>query len=392
MVKRKIIFVFFILVLSNLFAEVKTGIKSDLISGWLHMDEINYWYSSATTTVKFETKASANVKGFVDVDVSAMTIPETDYLTSGIIGSINLKKAYAKFRTPWINDSYLRFSIGKMPLSWGYGIYYNAADVIFGFDPEELFSSSEKLISFTNIKNKFTNEVIDSNLLSVNSISAISDYRTMTDWMGVMTVPLSSSFSIDVIGLPPVDVVANSEYGRFGGRFLYQPFWKIIESLEAGIVTQGDVEKTRMFFALDGILWFDYNLCTSGLLESSNEETKFDADEWVVSFCLSKSFTIQTDVSEHSLSTRVESLYYPYCEKINIFGTIGYNPTSSTNVSATCIGKIFYDNSENENSCNCSLCFSWTGIQGLNISLYGIVDYINPDNSTAIVANISYTY
>lgn len=400
----------FVLAASNLVAETSTGIKTNLLSGYMHLDKTDFWYTSTNASLTIDSTGSSVVKGYCEFNGSFSSIPETAYTTSGYYGELGLNKLYAKIRLPFINDSSMRLSIGKMPLSWGYGLYYNSGDIIFGFDPSNYFTYNKVSLPFTSVCLKLSGENIlsssqnidgvglDSSSL-ISSTTNLPNTRTRTTWLGLLSLPFGESFMVDFIALPPLDNILNSDYGRFGGRIVYQPFIGFIESVEVGCLAQGDFKKIRSYMGLDGTIFFDYNLCTTALFDTltqdnSNENIGFNKEGWNVSLSLMKNFTIQTDVAEHVLSFRTEGLFYPYNEEINIFCLLSYSPFDNTNVSvssAISIKDYFTDN-EKSFSCLSSMSFTWNVIQGLDLSVQGVLDCVDPENVTAIVVSFDYKY
>lgn len=389
----------------SLFAEINVGMKNNFLSGYIHSEDSDFWYTSSNMNFIADSKNSSVIKAYTDIGLSLSSIPETALSTAGYYGELSLNKVYAKIRLPFFNDSSMRLSIGKMPISWGYGLYYNSGDIIFGFDPENLFNYEANSILFTSVCVKTTGQNLLSYLQNTSfldsdsvktftSSSDLSESRTMTTWLASLSLPFGDSFSVELIGLPPFDTVLNSTNGRFGGRIIFQPFWGCIESIESGCITQGDLEKTRSYVAFDGTVFVDYNLCSSVLFDSSDTDSNevFVKEDWNISLSLFKSFTIQTDVSEHALSFRVEGLYYPIENNVNLLTLIDYSLSNNTNLSISSIMSIKDDSSTNNFSCFSSISFLWNVTQGLDLSLQGIVDCVNPDDTVAILFGLNYKF
>jgi len=173
-----------------------------------------------------------------------------------------LDRAYFKARFPWfVEDTSLRFTAGLAPLSWGKGFLFNAGDPIFAIIP--------------NVDNLSTGE-----------------YRTATDWMGVLYVPAGTFSFAEIVCLPPV----NTTRSRAGGRFVLTPDFGFLQSVEAGyLFEEGPIHKG--YIAMDGSVFFDWYAAASA----------FDG-EYAISFGLFKMLDFIPDVP---LSLRAEGLVYP---------------------------------------------------------------------------------
>jgi hypothetical protein len=177
-----------------------------------------------------------------------------------------LDRAYFKARFPWlVENTSLRFTAGKAPLSWGKGFLFNAGDPVFGAMP------------------------------AVTTIST-DEYRTQADWMGVLYLPAGEFSFAELIALPPVEMPEP----RAGGRFVFAPRLEYWQSIEGGYLyerTAATRPAHKAYIALDGSFWFDWYAAASA----------FDGD-YAVSFGLLRIFSPAADVP---LTLRGEGLVYP---------------------------------------------------------------------------------
>ena len=173
-----------------------------------------------------------------------------------------LDRAYFKARFPWfVEDTSLRFTAGLAPLSWGKGFLFNAGDPVFGVIP------------------------------TVDALSA-GDYRTATDWMGLLYLPVGTFSFAELVCLPPV----STRRSRSGGRFVLTPDFGFLQSVETGyLFEEGPVHKG--YVAMDGSLFFDWYAAGS----------VFDG-EYAISFGLFRLFDF---IPNLPLSLRTEGLVYP---------------------------------------------------------------------------------
>ena len=365
-------------------AETKLGAEIALNSGWVHLDSSvlksnDIWNSSAEGKIKIDTAFSSSIKAYLEGRVNVSYIPSvvnplTNEETQPYAKTDwSLYKAYMKFRLPFgFTAGNIRIAAGKMPLSWGYGLFYNSGDLIFGSDPLDSLTS------------------INSSSLSFSS-STLNDFRTMTDWIFTVSVPILKGFQTEFVVLPPLENAELYQYGRFGFRTQFNTDLKILENIEAGYLAEGDVSTQKAYISLDGNLWLDYNINSS---VKFSKENKFEKDDFELSLALSKIFNIQTDVENHKLQLRAEGLYKPFAEKLGIFGFASYQIIEELSISST----YFFCslNEENDsfksNSHYMSLAIVWTPVKSLDISLEGMLNIINPQKLSTVQAGIKYKY
>jgi hypothetical protein len=182
-------------------------------------------------------------------------------------GTYTLDRAYLKARFPWIlQDTSIRFTAGKAPLSWGKGFLFNAGDPVFGAIP-----ALTGLVS--------------------------GEYRIATDWMGVLYVPVGNFSFAELVYLPAIDRTQN----RSGGRLFWNIDAEMIHSIETGYLFTEGPEHTG-YLALDGSLYFDWYGAAS--FTAGNTGTP----EYSVSFGLFRMFG---GIAGKPLSFRAEGLIYP---------------------------------------------------------------------------------
>lgn len=199
-------------------------------------------------------------------------------------GTVTINRAYIKTRFPWIiEDTSLRCIAGKAPLAWGKGFLFNAGDLVFGPFPT-------------------------STTLSNNA------YRTATDWMATIYVPIASWSFAELVYLPPIadipptvpPTTGTTEKNRSGGRLYFTPDTALLQSVEGGYFLEEGL-KHSFYISFDGSLYFDYYASASILLTPDLGDFLADAD-YSVSFGIFRMFNF---IPEIPLSIRAEGLAYP---------------------------------------------------------------------------------
>lgn len=247
-------------------------------------------YSSAGARLLVDSARSGTVRGSLAVSI------QTD-------GTVFLERAWLRARFPWITeDSFLRFSAGKMPLSWGRGFFFNAADPVFGELP------------------------------SIRSAGA-GEYRISTDWMAVVLLPLGSFSFLEIAALPEITAdrffSGTGEYlsgaaagsavaagllppppgNRAGTRVALTPGWYLLHSIEANWLYSENTG-SRFGLAGEGSLWFDWYASASA---------DDDAQNWSVSAGIFRAFDWFRDVP---ISFRSELLTHPGRENLVCFAVL----------------------------------------------------------------------
>lgn len=388
MVKKtaKLIYAFLIILSSTVYAETKLGAEISFNSGWGHLSSPflqndDFWFSTAQAKVKIAPAFSSSVKAYLEGRFDICSVPQMiNPIDNSVIPaeaqtSWSLHKAYMKFRLPFgFKEENIRIAAGKMPLSWGYGLFYNAGDLIFGGNP----LSSNKIDS-----SKITS-------LSFSS-STLSEFRTLTDWIFTLTVPLVKGIQIEVLTLPPIENASLYNYGRFGGRVQFNWELAALENMEAGYIAEGNFSSQSMYVSFDGNIWFDYNANAKGELKK-DEGLKKESLEFSLS--LSKIFNVRTDVQNHQLQIRWEGLWTPFAEKSGVFGFVSYQAAETVSLSGTYIfSSITGDNRKVEDKSH-FLGFSivWEPVKALELSAATMMNVKNPDELCTVSAGIKYRY
>lgn len=392
MVIKKIVSIIavFVVAISVSFAQVRPGGKISFSSGFAKLEENKFWYSSAEALAKLDANVSSSVKAYLESTCSILSIPETDYTTAGFAGNATLSKAYVKARLPWFNGFFTRMNAGKQPVSWGYGLFYNAGDLIFGSDPVNQKQRADTSFSFSSVKIKNSLSADSNSSLNFSnqnmssfsfSSSSLSDLRITSDWAFCFAAPVSKIVTIEAIALPPIDTALNGSSGRFGSRTQFKIDSVVIENMESGFISSDKMNTNELYLALDGTIFFDYNICSSVKFED-----EFVKDEWQISTSLCKNFTIRGDTQEQTLTFRAESLIKPLKNDFGIFGFLSYSPTETT---AFALSYINSKNSEDERVQYLGISSEWKMNTNFSFNLQGMVNLVNPQKATLITAGVS---
>ncbi len=392
MVIKKIVSIVavFVVAISLSFAQVRPGGKISFSSGYASLEENKFWYSSAEALAKLDANVSSSVKAYLESTCSILSVPETDYTTAGFAGTVTLSKAYVKARLPWFNGFYARMNAGKQPVSWGYGLFYNAGDLIFGSDPVNQKQRADTSFSFSSVKIK--NLLLENSNSSLNfsnqnmssfsfSSSSLSDLRIASDWAFCFAAPISKIITIEAIVLPPIDSALNGSFGRFGSRAQFKIDSVVIENMEGGFISLDKMNTNELYLALDGTIFFDYNICSSIKFEDV-----FVKDEWQISTSLCKNFTIRGDTQEQTLTFRAESLIKPLENDFGIFGFLSYSPTETTSFAFSYINS---KTSEDERVHYLGISSEWKMNTNFSFNLQGMMNLVNPQKATLITAGVS---
>ncbi|OJF77122.1 MAG: hypothetical protein BKP49_03025 [Treponema sp. CETP13] len=339
-----VIFLFAALIFS-----LNTDINGNII---LNTFFLGFKPTKATGTTEVSISSSTDsTKGYITASYTESTVDD---------GILTLDKAYLKTRIP-INNNTLRLSIGKMPLSWGYGQIYNAGDIVFGAEPE----------------------------ITDSSIS-----RTYTQWM------MSGSISIlpDFLSIEPLVVIPMKNYAtndlypdtRYGGRLFFTPYTKQLESFEIGYLINNDFDESQIYVGFDGNLLADYTLCSTITIYDTTEETE---DSWAISGGLQKywTFTNYNTGKDQQLILKTEELWYPYAKNINAYTYINYkiNDFITTNISY--LFAMDYSSSQKTTTNYVSASLYGTVTKNFTATISsGIPDITNPLEN--IVTEVSATY
>ena len=377
MVRKYVLSAFFLaLFVPALVAQISHSASTEFDTSVRRIGDDVEWAGASTTRLTVESEATSAVKAtiqaglYADPSISPQTVTVRDALVSDGF-YFTLEKAYLKIRFPgFIDGSSSRLSFGKMPIAWGQGTFFNAGDILFGAMPNQtsLFSS---------------------------------EYRTDTDWMGVFYLPLGDWSFVETIGLPPM---RSGETGRGGGRFVLTPGWTALNSIEAGYLydtnvktgtllntTTADTAGHQLYTSLDGTLYFDYSLSTS--LTAYNSEKGCSADSvynsWKISAGIFRMWSISGDTRSIPVSFRMEGLFAPAHNTLNIFSMLSFaitenitlwlNTLTSTNDYETWIVPV-------------SVGSTWKVLQGLSLGTAFTIETDNPEKLLAISFSGKYSF
>ncbi len=289
--------------------KTKLGGTVSVSSGYVSKNPIEAFTNSADVKLSFNTSASDALKINLEGLYSVSSISKTVASPASSNSSSELTKAYAKLRLPVSDSTDFRINVGKQPFSMGFGLIFNAGDLV---SPTDLLENATGISSM-----------------------GLDDLRGFTDWIANVQFNTADFFTADVFYVFPFDIEQNSEFGRAGLKTLFRLYNPIIESVEAAFLIQGDAKKIQSSLSLDGNLWADYNLCSSiGFDELVDSKLEFNKSLWNVSLGLNKIFTVQTDTANHSLTSRVESLYYPLEKTLSVVGLLSYELLSGLTLDA----------------------------------------------------------
>lgn len=235
-------------------------------------------YSSAGARVFLDSGRSESVRASLAVSLSSD-------------GTVLLERAWLRTRLPLPGgDAFMRFSAGKMPLSWGRGFFFNAADSVFG-----------ELPSLTGL--------------------ASSEYRISADWMAVFLLPLGAFSFIEAVYLPEVkepgwpfvspsgDGRAPRGGSRAGSRIGLSPGWYLLNSIEASWLFS-ESGGSRFGLSAEGSVWVDWY---------ASAAVDADGKNWSASAGIFRSFDWFRDVP---LSLRSELITHPEEQNLACFAVL----------------------------------------------------------------------
>ena len=137
----------------------------------------------------------------------------------------------------------------------------------------------------------------------------------------------------------------------------------------------------ELYLALDGTIFFDYNICSSVKFED-----EFVKDEWQISTSLCKNFTIRGDTQEQTLMIRAESLIKPLENDFGIFGFLSYSPTETTPFAFSYINS---KTSEDERVHYLGISSEWKMNTNFSFNFQGMANLVNPQKATLITAGVA---
>lgn len=348
-----------------IFSETEIHGSTGLSSGFMinnQTEQSSLFFSSSVSSARIESSTNS-IKATLECSTS---LSANSMTSANISHSFTVDKAYFKTRIPFINDSFMRLSIGKMPISWGYGMIYNAGDILFSQSP-------------------------NSDLVS-GSPNDISLLRSFSDWAFHLYLPLSGSIIAEAVFLPPLEPVFITEHiTRSALQFQFLPYTGFLETAQLGASLQNNSrEKSfnalKMYGGLDGTLFLDYNVCSSiEFAPLANEIFVFDKDSWSLSAALFYSLS--------KAGLRTELLYHPFSKSTDIFAMISFSILDSLSTQA--VYNFSYKNisgTESSAAHTVSTGLQWLPVKGISLSLTWNAAIRKPDNITGVVLSGSYSF
>ena len=282
-------------------------------------------------SIAIRSPNSGNVRGEVVLkSPNPFTLAVGD--TTAVYEEI-LHRAYFRARFPSF-----RLTAGKTRLSWGDGMLFNAADVLYG--------SSDTSVSLTQ-----------------------AELRGETGWMSSINYPLGFFSFAEAVILPSKDT--NPQHMGFGAR-LYTTVGET--KIEGGYLTKhensGRVHKP--FVSLQGNIGPDWYLASSLSIPQSGNIAKDTFDSWLISGGL---FHIQFLEADKNLSLRLEFLTRPAgnwkfesqsddsCALL-LYPEIVYTPNANLSWSLRTIVSVM------DFSLNATLGFNWAVFEGFSLLGY----------------------
>lgn len=367
--KKKIICsICMLLLYFSAFTQIKLSAKIGYTSTNVFMENTNTWISNGFAQLSADTGSKEQVKANVTVQVN----------NTGFI----LDRAYVKFRLPWIvKDTSVRLSFGKMPLSWGKGMYFNAGDSIFGYLPS---MQSESPLPISD-----------------------DEYRTATEWMAVAYFPIANFSYAECVVLPPLSLKINhgeslasqnftgavrDNGGSVGTRLVFEIPATVITSIEASYMLSRklSIEDTYIHTVavnIDGTLFFDYTACAAiqwsgkklDLLNGSNFP-------FIVSGSIFKNWYIPFGENDMPLSVRFEGAYMHNTGETELFPLISLGITDTIHASLCALLQL------KKETYTPSCSFTWkAAIQGLQITATGFMQFNNAQNAKISSGGFSFS-
>lgn len=227
-------------------------------------------------------------------------------ITEGAASAITLEQAWLRTRFPWFTEnSSLRLTAGKAPVSWGRGFLFNAADPVFGAVPAiDAFGSGE--------------------------------YRTATDWLAGAYVPFGDFSFAELLLMPGNSVVTmtgTTKSGAAGVRVFATPALGVLHSIEINYLARESGHSSATGIAggsahtlslcADGSLYFDWYAAASVALPH-NALSDFPPEANDTKPLISAGvFKVFSPPLIQSLSLRAEGLFAPESLERTRNSTIG---------------------------------------------------------------------
>ena len=253
-----------LLALSPLLAAENPVITLDLLPTMTYKANDDTWSDDSTVadlTLTLASKREGNVRGEVVLKGNPSTASFDDLV----------HKAYFKARFPSF-----RLTGGKTRLTWGDGMLFNAADVLYG-----------------------------SNTTSVSLTQAV--LRSETEWLASINYPLGFFSFAEAVVMPsktntPSDML-------FGVRYYTTVKDIKVELGYASLKPEKTVREHKPYISLQGNLGFDWYVSSSVAIPVAGDIAKESRESWVVSGGIFHLVTLPLD---RSLSLRLEFLTRPF--------------------------------------------------------------------------------
>lgn len=336
-----------------------------LNSGFIHTEgllQTDALFTGSSASLRTE-HSNAAVKAVLEGSINLSASP---YLPSSFDHKFSIDKAYFKTRIPFIHDSFMRLSIGKMPISWGYGLVYNAGDILFTKNPAASPADTTG--------------------------GDLSSLRSYADWAFHMYIPLSDFAVTEAAFLPPLEqTYTEPDITRSALRLQLLPYARFLETAEFGASVENNISEIsfnalKLYAGIDGTLFADYNLCSS--IEFSPGETKsfsFNEEAWAISAALFYSIG--------KTGLRTEVLYHPLSQSTDVFAMV--NVTILDCITPQAVYNFSYKGKTNDDSYTAhtiSAGLRWIPVKSVNISLMGSINIKEPDNFTSVMLSGSYSF
>lgn len=336
-----------------------------LTTGFIHaqgLPQTDAIFAESSASLRVEHSTAA-VKAVLE---GSSLFSASPYSAASFDHEFSIYKAYFKTRIPYIHDSFMRLSIGKMPVSWGYGLVFNAGDILFTEKP----STSP----------------------GGNAGGELSSLRSYTDWAFHMYIPLSDFAVTEAVFLPPLEQhYTGPDITRSAMRLQFLPYARYLETAEIGASLQNNIrEKSfnafKLYAGIDGTLFIDYNLCSSiEFSPAENKDISFIKDKWSISAALFYTFS--------KTGFRTEVLYHPLSQSADVFSMFSFSVLNSLKAQAVySFSYKLIPDSESSTSHTIGAGISWSPVKDVHISLSGSTNVKKPDNLTTVMLSGSYSF
>ncbi len=345
MVKKGVLLLVMLSVCSLLCASVAIHGTTYYTSGVSFGQVGTTWRNAAGVQLSLATEGNNTVK--------AVFSGSYDLGSATIIGGgttyhhvLSLDKAYVRFRFPFASGRYVRMTVGKSPMAWGFGTYFNAADLIFGSKPN-----------------------------NVQGGVGSSDFRTSTTYLVDAQVPLGDRLTAQLAFFPPIEQGSDM---RLGGRFVWDVGTVPLDALQASYMWNIDRMMHSVALALDGTVWVDYQLGVSTGIGSDPATDAYDNLQF--SLGVSKVFWM----GDVPLSVMIDALAQPASDSYDVFADIRITPLQNMWVG----GMFLLGIQKNLAQLTSVLHLGGTPLQGLSVQVQGglVVNWTDDVAYVGIVA------